>query len=57
MTGQCPVKVKQAAYKIGNQNTEFLIADYGSICFVQITQVKQHFIINQIWCPDIIIEF
>jgi len=39
MTGQCPVKVKQAAYKIGNQNTEFLIADYGSICFVQITQI------------------
>ena len=39
MTSQCPVKVKQAAFLIKGSQTEFLVADYGSDCFVQITQV------------------
>lgn len=39
MTSQCPIKVKQAAFLVDECRTEFLIADYGSDCFVQITQV------------------
>ena len=39
MTSQCPVKVRQAAFLIEGSRTEFLIADYKSDCFVQITQV------------------
>jgi len=39
MTSQCPVKVRQAAFSIEGSRTEFLVADYKSDCFVQITQV------------------
>ena len=40
MTSKCPVKVKQAAFVIEGSNTEFLVADYGTDCFVQISQVS-----------------
>jgi len=39
MTSKCPVKVNQAAFLIEGSQTEFLVADYGSDCFVQISQV------------------
>ena len=38
--GKCSVKVNQGAFLIEGVSTEFLVADYGSDCFVQISQVK-----------------